>query len=87
MWVKLAVILVVLLQLAVSADDLASSTDTELDARLTGDWYSLLPKEVQAVRDQLIQELTPPAPSEQEKVVHEMVRRRRHLLAAPRSHF
>ena len=54
MSVKLFVVVVVLLQIALCVDTLDSSSDNELGARLSGDWYSLLPKEVQSVRNQLI---------------------------------
>lgn len=57
------ILIVLLLAFAVCFKDLSSIDDTQIGSLLSGDWQSLLPQQLQDVKDQLIKLLTPAPPA------------------------
>ena len=87
MQVKCLLILLWVCCLAESSLNLASTSDSQFEALLSGDWYSMLPTNMKIIRAQLIKELTPLTADHNETATHEMIRSMHQNVRNGRSHF
>ena len=77
---KKVVLFLLLCFCAFSTIGLADIDDSSLGALLSGDWQTLVPEDLQATRNQLLQLLTPVSPTVAPK--HALSTHRHYLLAS-----